>query len=255
MFHYAGYVKHIRVGLTSPLVDKQVPTDDMEVTRHRRTLEREGAEPIILKNTMDPLRVVEEFGLRGVVFSGGGDVSATRYAGDEKLANSGVDPQRDAFEFALMAYMFACALPVLAVCRGMQIANVLLGGTLIEDIRHHLGAGHALPHHQVKDAGMTRAAYAHEIAVASGTVLHEIAGVERVAINSFHHQALGKIAQALQVTAHADDGVVEAVEFAPDYANGCRGFFIGVQWHPEALPEDRLSQGLYMRFVDACVIP
>jgi putative glutamine amidotransferase len=248
------WVNCIRIGITSALVNEEIPTLEMEITGHQRALKRAGAEPVILRNDMDPLGVIDELGLRGIVFSGGGDIDAAQYGGDERLANDRVNPQRDAFELALMEHVFESALPVLAICRGMQVANVLLGGTLIEDIRHHLGTDYALPHHQVKDAGLMRTAYAHEIAVASGTMLYELVGAAYVPINSFHHQALGRVAPALHATARSSDGVIEAVEFAPGYvsANGRRGFFIGVQWHPEVLSDDLLSQHLFMQFMAAC---
>jgi putative glutamine amidotransferase len=132
----------------------------------------------------------------------------------------------------------------------MQIANVLLGGTLIEDIRHRLGTEHALPHHQVKDSGLAPTVYAHEITITSGTVLREFVGAERVAINSFHHQAIGKVAPALYVTGRADDGVIEAVELAKPLEDS--GYFLGVQWHPEWLPEDPTTHRIYAHLVRTC---
>ena len=99
--------------------------------------------------------------------------------------------------------------------------------------------------------------YTHEIVIESGTRLRAFAGAERVKTNSVHHQAVCEIASTLLVSASAEDGVIEAIEFAPGYLGpkGRRGFFIGIQWHPEALTDDQLSQSLYMQFVEACKAP
>src|SRR5581483_2102989 len=169
----------IKIGVTSPLTGDEVLNDASEARRHLTAVEAAGGEPILLRITMDPLSVIQEFGLRGIVFSGGGDVSASQYGGNEILANEGTDPRRDAFEIPLMKEAFGLRMPILAVCRGMQLANVVLGGTLIEDLRNHFGAHYRLPHRQVQDADLPRDSYAHEITITPGTVLHELAEAER----------------------------------------------------------------------------
>jgi putative glutamine amidotransferase len=209
---------------------------------------------------MDPLCVIKELDLRGIVFSGGGDVEASRYDGDAELANQGVNPLRDDFEFALMNSAFSRKFPVLAVCRGVQLANVVLGGTLIEDLRHHLGENYLMPHHQVREAGRSRDDYGHEVNIVPGTQLHEIVQSQTIEVNSLHHQAIRTLAPGLRVAALADDGTIEAVEFIAggsrlsekEEENPERGFFIGVQWHPELLREDDVSRRLYARFVEVC---
>jgi putative glutamine amidotransferase len=231
-----------------------MPQDGMEIVSHVAAVRLAGGEPVILRNDNEP-GVIEKLEIQGMLFSGGGDIRASRYGGNEVLANERLNPQRDAFEFALMEYALERRFPIFAVCRGMQVANVVLGGTLIEDLRHHLGANYHLPHHQKRDADLPPGAYAHEIAIRPGALLQELAESERIAVNSFHHQAIGKLASTLQITARADDDVIEAVELintVGEERNG--GFFIGLQWHPEGLPGDRLSQLLYRHFVNACKV-
>ena len=217
----------IRIGITSgQLSDGQ--GDVSEVGRHCTLIESLGAHPVPLPKDLDASRVVKAYRLSGILFSGGGDVNADRYGGRASLTQE-VDDMRDAFEMALMEIALADEVPTLGVCRGLQIANVVLGGTLIEHLPEHLGPAPAIRHHQVKDSGLERSAYAHDINVPRSTALYDIVRTDVFRVNSFHHQAIRDLAPSLVVAAHSEDGVIEAVERA------ATGFFVGIQWHPELL--------------------
>ncbi|MBM7866124.1 gamma-glutamyl-gamma-aminobutyrate hydrolase family protein [Heliobacterium gestii] len=177
----------------------------------------------------------------GIVLSGGGDIDPTRYGQQPHAALGEVDPERDALEFALIAEALRRQLPVLAVCRGMQVLNVALGGTLIQDIPNQRPM--ALRHQQKAP----RWYLSHAIEVAGGSYLREIypAGYGRV--NSFHHQAVDRVGRDLRPVAAAPDGIIEALEGIG------AGFVLAVQWHPEDLCHSEAeSRGLFHLFAEAC---
>lgn len=144
----------------------------------------------------------------GLLLSGGGDVEPKRY-GASRLPTDDVDEARDAEEFALIEAFLRQKKPVFGICRGIQVLNVYFGGTLRQDIPHH--------------AEGTR----HWVNAVQGTVFHRLCG-ERFVTNSWHHQAVGKLAPGLRAAAAAEDGTIEAVqhEILPVFA---------VQWHPERM--------------------
>jgi putative glutamine amidotransferase len=211
-------------------------------------LERTGVTAIVLRNDVNPFYVVDELELHGILFTGGGDISPTRYGGDENVTYQQVNPERDDFEFELMRLAFEIRIPVLGICRGMQLANVFLGGTLIEDIPRHAGLTRSITHHQGQVSGKGLGDYAHEITVMPNTLLHEMTASERIEVNSFHHQAIRLLGRGLNISGRSEDGIIEAVEYAKPES----GFFVGVQWHPEQLTEDRTTQELYARLARAC---
>lgn len=238
----------VRIGVTSALRAGDTNPSD-EVQRHVATIRRLGAEPVILRKDDRAERALGELELAGIVFSGGGDVSASHYGGHEALANDRIDLERDEFEMDLLRRTLAARLPTLCVCRGLEVANVALGGTLIEDLRHALGDDYRVSHHQVKERGLRPSDYVHPVSLVAGTDLHAIFGVDELEVNSLHHQAIKELALPLRVAARAADGVIEAIEFA----DSDHPFFFGVQWHPEALPpSDNVAGRLYSAFVRAC---
>ncbi|HEY1728320.1 MAG TPA: gamma-glutamyl-gamma-aminobutyrate hydrolase family protein [Candidatus Baltobacteraceae bacterium] len=233
----------VLIGVTSAFRGDQISD---EVKRHCAVLRDTGAEPVVLSPDDDATRTLGRNELRGIVFSGGGDVSAVYYGGREELANDRVDQQRDEFEIRLMQECLTREIPTLAVCRGMELANVVLGGTLIEDLREHFGTGYIIAHHQVKESGIQPAAPTHRVSLVDDTRLHALYGAREIRVNSLHHQAIRKLAPGLRACALADDGTIEAVELEAE-----RPFFFGVQWHPEALRDD-WTDVLYGRFIAAC---
>jgi putative glutamine amidotransferase len=236
-----------RIGITTVLTSDAV-RDDPEVNRHVSALSDFKAQSVVLPKDLDPFGLIDRLGLTGLLFTGGGDLNALRYGGEPSLANDRVDDDRDAFELTLMQEALDAELPVLCVCRGLQVANVALGGTLIEDLPNYLGAAYSVRHHQRRDTGLDTSAYAHEVSVIQDTTLYEIVKSQRIMVNSFHHQAIGMSAPRLSVQARADDGVIEAVGL-----DRYPTFFLGLQWHPELLWErDQHSARIYERFVLEC---
>ncbi len=172
-----------------------------------------------------------------LVLGGGCDVEPSRY-GQVARPGAGVetDPGRDALDFDLFAAARRDGTPVLAICRGLQVVNAALGGTLVQDIPSELASG--APH----DApGAERTRREHSVAIVPGTRLASIAGAEHLSVNSRHHQAIAAVAPGLLVTATAPDGVVEGVEGSDS------SWLVGVQWHPENLAAegDPPSQALF----------
>lgn len=160
----------------------------------------------------------------GLVLTGGDDVDARLYGQEPHPTADAADAARDRSEIALARAARAAGLPTLAICRGVQVLNVAFDGTLVQDIASQRPG--ALVHTRA-DA---RAERVHEVALAAGTRLAALCGAPRIGVNSMHHQALDRVADGLRLAARADDGIVEAVEWADD-----AWWMVGVQWHPEEL--------------------
>jgi putative glutamine amidotransferase len=176
--------------------------------------------------------------LSGVLLPGGGDIDPALF-GEAPHPNLGVvQPERDSFELALCRAALQRGMPVLGICRGAQVLNVALGGTLIQDIP----AETASPlNHRSNDETELR----HEIDVEPGTLLARIIGEGRHPVNSQHHQSVRVPAPGLIVSAGSPkDGIIEAVEYRD------ARFVLGLQFHPECLPD--LYLGIFREFVRAC---
>ncbi len=187
-------------------------------------IEAAGAVPLPLPLLRDPER------LRGlydacdaICLPGGPDIEPRRY-GEDPLPDAGIssNPELDLTEMLLTRWLVTDDRPTLAICRGIQVLNVAMGGTLWQDI----AAQGVSPHHPHDNP---RDAVVHDVHIESGTLLHRVVGADTVQVNTLHHQALRRIGDGLEVSGRAGDGVVEAVEM-PD-----RRFLLGVQWHPEEL--------------------
>lgn len=178
----------------------------------------------------------------GLLLSGGVDVSPLTY-GEQPHARLGATiPERDRFELALIAEARRRELPVLAICRGIQMLNVAYGGTLYQDLPSQFPG--AIQH----DQASARHVLSHHVEVAAGSRLAGLLGdAGTIGVTSFHHQALKRVGEGLAVVATAPDGLVEAVE-ATDHP-----WIVGVQWHPEmSHPLDPAATSLFAGFVDRC---
>ena len=186
-----------------------------------------GGTPVLIPYTPaeQPLHALFER-LDGIILSGGGDIDPAVYHAEPHPQTGGIDPGRDRAEFLLARWAVDEDKPLLAICRGIQVLNVALGGTLIQDIPSE--ALDALEHAQ-KPPDFAR--IMHTVSVTRGTALFRALNAtdEELPVNSLHHQAVGQAAAPLCVAARAPDGIIEGVEI-PE-----RRFVIGVQWHPEAL--------------------
>ena len=175
-----------------------------------------------------------------LVIGGGGDVDPARY-GEPVLEDGGVeiDSERDTIDFRLFEEARRSGVPVLGICRGLQVVNVALGGTLVQDIPTERPS--RVVHARSK---AEKARRDHSVAITPGSRLAAIAGVPETAVNSRHHQAIGRLAPGLAVSARAPDGLPEAVEEqGPDW-------LVAVQWHPENLG-DPVSRRLFAEFLRA----
>ena len=167
--------------------------------------------------------------VRGLVLTGGEDVAPDRYGATPHPRLGDVDPVRDAAELALIAAARSRRLPILAICRGIQILNVALGGTLYQDLDSERPS---LVSHSDETTQ-------HAVRVAAGSLLERTLGMRSATVNSRHHQAIRDLAPCLKAVAWADDGVIEAAE--PADANAA--WMVAVQWHPEDLTERALFDG------------
>lgn len=185
-----------------------------------------GGEPVLLPTGALTADVVRR--LDGLVLAGGADVEPSRYGQPPGPHTTVIRPDRDASELTGLTAALEDDLPVLAICRGMQLLNVALGGDLVQHLPD-------LPQAETHDPG-PGLFEPREVRIAAGTALHGLLGDSALAA-CHHHQALGRLAPGLTATAWAADGTVEAVE-ATD-----RAFCLAVQWHPEATDDRRLFAG------------
>ena len=171
----------------------------------------------------------------GLVLSGGGDVSPLLFGEEPHHGIGRVDRMRDVWEMALCRLAVKGGRSILGICRGMQVMNVALGGDVYQDIASRADT---ICHQQTSARNTTW----HTVRLVEGSRLGKLFG-ERIAVNSYHHQAVRRIADGLAAAAMAADGVTEAIE-------GRDGWLVGVQWHPESLSE---MNPLWQAFVEAAV--
>jgi len=178
----------------------------------------------------------------GIIFTGGEDVEPVYYGKQYDSARCSTNPGRDSLEFALIKEAFRLKIPVFGVCRGQQILNVAMGGTLIVDIpKDH--PGNVL--HQIEDFLKCF----HNVSLENNSLLQSLAQTDTGLVTSNHHQAIEKLAPGLRITAWSNDSIPEAVEWSDPSA---KPFFLAVQWHPERMdPESRLSMPLMNAFLKA----
>jgi putative glutamine amidotransferase len=202
---------------------------------------RAGGVPILLAPVPNPDVPALLDRIDGLVLSGGGDVEPERYGGTRNDAMYGMDFDRDEFEIEVVREAAARRFPVLAICRGLQVVNVALGGTLIGDIPAEIGsADHTVIGHHVFNG------HQHVTLDASCRVA-AIVGATELEVNSIHHQAVRDLAPGFTAVAWADDGVIEAIQHEdPEWP------LTAVQWHPEYLgqAEDKASWALFCVLVE-----
>lgn len=167
--------------------------------------------------------------LDGIVFSGGSDLDPSLYGAEAHPETNGVRPARDRGELALMEGALARDMPMLAICRGLEILNVLRGGDIVQHLPEVVGD----ERHKETPGVFAQ----HEVAVSTDSRLGEILG-DRTPVNSHHHQAPGRVGDGLVETAWADDGTVEGLE------DPSRAFALGVLWHPEVTQDAKLFGAL-----------
>ena len=200
-------------------------------------IRRAGGRTVLIAGAdlTDPEEILEPFD--ALLLAGGGDVDPARYGQEPHETVYGVDRNRDELETGLLRAALQRGAPALCICRGMQVANVALGGTLLQHVPDVPGLGdHGRP---------PEGPILHDVAVDDGTQLRRIVGDAPVLAASHHHQAIDRLGEGLRVSGRSDDGLVEAFETSV-------GWLIGVQWHPEETAgEDPVQQALFDAFVRA----
>jgi putative glutamine amidotransferase len=188
-----------------------------------------GGQPVLLPPQPGVTGVLAR--LDGLVLSGGGDIDPARYGAARDPATDPANPERDDAEIELARQAIAAGLPLLGICRGLQVLNVALGGTLHQHLPALVGHdGHSPEAHGYGS---------HKVSVAAGSQLAGILGRTDAAVPTHHHQAAGRLGDRLVATAWTDDGTVEAVEMTEPAS-----FMIAVQWHPEAGDDPSLFSAL-----------
>ena len=177
--------------------------------------------------------------VKGIVLTGGEDVDPSAYRAETGPLTDDPHRQRDECELALVELAHQRRVPTLAICRGIQVVNVALGGTLVQDIASECPT--AIDHDQSKNREMR----VHDVQIDRRSMLADAVGATRISVNSSHHQAVGRVAAGLRVTARAPDGIIEGLEWEAD-----DWWMLGVQWHPEELMGDakEWERGLFRAF-------
>lgn len=191
-------------------------------------LERAGARPLLVPPSEDGVEETLD-AVDGLLFSGGADLDPELYGQEAHPETAGIVPERDRAELALLEAALARDMPVLAVCRGVQVLNVARGGDLVQHLPDVLGD----ERHRHTPGTFSD----HDVTLEQGTRLAEVLG-DRAPVKSSHHQGVGRVGEGLRVAALAEDGTVEALE------DPSQRFALGVLWHPEAAEDRRLFEAL-----------
>lgn len=182
-------------------------------------------------------------GLDGLLLSGGSDLDPRHYGELPSPELGLVMRERDEFEMELVGHALQLGIPIFGICRGLQILNVALGGTLYQDLPTQLGSEVQLEHRQ----GVPKYTATHVVELDDGSAAAKIMGARRLEVNSYHHQAVKELASGLVAVAHSPDGVVEAVEAQ----NLSERWILGVQWHAEAMRAQEEQRCLFEALVEA----
>lgn len=199
-----------------------------------------GGIPFIIPFSQDKEVIKEQIkNIDGLILSGGHDVYPLNYGEEPKTKIGQVFPERDEYDFELLKNAKKRKIPILGICRGLQLMNVFEGGSLFQDLSY---IGNDILKHSQNDRPTLKT---HSVNIDKSSKLFEIFKVDEFLINSFHHQAINKVAKNFKVVAKAKDGVIEAIEYK-NYP-----FYIGVQWHPEMLQKtDDLMKKLFKEFIN-----
>ena len=229
-----------------PLIGITAEVDDERDVKLKNTyvhaIEASGGLPIVLPYTNDPKTMEYFVGLcDGFLFTGGDDIAPAHYGEEMSDTCGAIQPYRDEFELAMLRLVMETSKPVLAICRGIQLVNVALGGTLYRDLPSEKPSSVL---HRQTDFGSTPA---HAVRVVPNTPLGELMGEAELQVNSLHHQAIKRLGDCLAVMARAGDGIIEAL-----YLPG-EQYLRALQWHPERMFDtDAPSRLIFADFIMAC---
>jgi putative glutamine amidotransferase len=237
-----------RVGVPWHSAKKEAANHRAQGDNYLCAVKRAGGDPVLvsLASTSGELkRQAEE--LDAFLLPGSAaDVDPAHFHEKRHPATADADAARERTDFTLIEYALATRTPVLAICYGAQSLNVFLGGSLIQDLPSELGSKICHTSRIEQTAGQVRRSDSiHGAQIEAGRVL-ALSGAPETKVNSSHHQAILEPGHGLRITARAPDGVVEAVEWTGD-----SNWVVGVQWHPERMPEDALAEALFRNLLSA----
>lgn len=228
-----------KIGITCSMDEDTIKLNEA----YYKALEKAGAIPLLIPvyRETDTVAELTEL-LDGILFSGGVDLDPHNYGEEPTKGLGQITPKRDEFEIDLCQKFFKLRKPIFGICRGIQLINVALGGTLYQDI--YSQCGNLLKHSQ--DAPTYHPT--HRVFLHRDSLLHNLFQKDEILVNSFHHQAVKDLAPVLKAVAHSQDGIIEAVEKIDT-----ESFVLGVQWHPERMIEKYEEQmKLFEIFVQRC---
>ncbi len=229
----------ITTGRTSP---NSPPPQTTLSESYSRAISQAGGTPLLIPLGLSDAQLKTLVArLDGILCSGGGDIDPAEYGVSCTPQVKNIDPERDHLEIQLVRLAARAGLPFLGICRGLQVINVALGGTLYQDIKEQQPS--ALKHDYFPD--WPRHHLAHEIQIEAHSRLAGILKNTLLPVNSLHHQGIQRLADGLQATAFAPDGLIESIDLTG------HPFGLAVQWHPECLPDHPPMQALFAAFVAA----
>jgi len=233
------------IGVSTSVTVAKYPERAYVNAAYLNAVQQAGGVPVPLPPQLElPGRAELLKRLHGVLLTGGGDVDPARFGEPTHPTTADISAARDGLEIELTRWAMDKHVPLLAICRGLQVLNVALGGSLHQDIPS--GPGSPLDHSQAALQGNARSMTTHQVKVQGGSRLAGILGALEVDVNSFHHQAINRLGRGLKDVAWAPDLIIEGVELG-DNAQ----FVVGVQWHPEELVgHDRTARNLFAALVE-----
>ena len=226
-------MKRPSIGITM-YADHDVQNHHLPI-QYAKSIYRAGGMPYLIP----PLPAQFPLPFDGVLLAGGGDIHPDEYGGQLHESLYGIDKERDEAEIAIIQYLLKNDVPTLGICRGTQLLNVAMGGSMIQHLNPEK-PGATL--HRNADGGDS----VHQVEINQGSLLADALGCTECAIVSKHHQAIKEAAPLFEVVAFAPDGVIEAIESRE------HKYLLGVQWHPElSAKHDPIQQKLFDHFVAA----
>ncbi len=232
-----------RVGVPWRTVAEESANKRERIQNYLRAVREAGGEPVVVSLRL-PAEQLQELvrSLDAVVLTGSpADVDQKRFGNQPHPATNAPDPDRERTDEALLDHALAAGKPVLAICYGVQLLNVHFGGSLLQDIPSQIQT--TIDHDQDEDGKDSL----HPVRIEGGRlaeIARELGGNGEVQTNSSHHQSVLQPGRGLRITAHAPDGVVEALEW-----DGGKNWVVGVQWHPERMRNDPLADALFRKLV------
>jgi len=235
-------IKKPVIGITSSSVKYAGHQSAMLPISYCDSVIKAGGIPVIIAVSKEEMAAQWINACDGIILSGGEDMDPYTYHEEPHPKLKKTIVERDQFEIGLVLEARKQKLPILAICRGVHVLNVALGGTIMQDIESMVP--NCIQHTQKA----TSKTPSHSVKINENSLLFSILGSHEARVNSFHHQAVDKVAPLIKTTGLANDGIVEAVEAIQKDG----GWMLGVQWHPEEMGTDYHMDSLFTEFINAC---